>query len=303
TTLISPGLLVIALILGNWIIAGIIACWLILTRCLYLLMVFWGRPSILKLVHLPVMLFTQWWTALIKIFTRMNLSQQKWTNRHGNKKGSKNKLTWGQQVQKKSSQFLLYTQMCSFIIFLCWQWGMIQIGQDLPSWWKTRQLIAQPIPTTVVQAIDYGIVPNDGKDDAKALQTLINNLPQTGVVEVRLPIGEIELFQPLEINRSQTLIVGEGTQGTILHSYLKPPVSTVLKIQPKSSQDSLIGIELRDFAIKAAHSDFNQLASSIHIEELQKGILRNLSLQVGQKSALTLVETNNMRVEYVATGI
>ncbi|WP_171814878.1 glycosyltransferase [Halothece sp. PCC 7418] len=299
TTLISPGLLVISLLLGNWIIASIIACWLVLTRCLYLLMVFWGRPSLLKLVHLPIMLFTQWWTALIKIFTRMNLSQQKWTNRHGNNKGGKNQLSWGQQVQKKSSQFLLYTQMCSFMIFLCWQWGMIEIGQDLPSWWKTRQLTAQPIPTTVVQAIDYGIIPNDGKDDAKALQTLMNNLPATGLVEVRLPLGEIELFQPLEVHRSQTLIIGEGRQGTILRSFLKPPVSAVLKVQPQPPQNSLADIELRDFTIEAANPDLNQLASSIHIEQLQGGALRNLSLQVGQNKALTLVETHKIRLEYI----
>lgn len=301
TTLISPGILLIALLEGRWIIAGILASWLTFTRCMYLFMVFWGRPSHMKLLHLPIMLITQWWTALIKIFTQMNLAQQKWTNRHGNKKGEKEKLTWGQRVQKNSSRFLLYTQITSFTIFLIWQWGIIAIGQDLPSWWKAQQLVAQPTPTEIVRAIDYGVFPNDGKDDAVALQALINNLPSTGTTEVRLPIGEIELFQPLEITRSHTFLIGEGTNSTILLSHLTPPAPAVLTVRPDADQGRLEAVHLMDFAIQPADPQGNQLDHSIQIEQLQDGKLRNLFLNLGEDKALSLNNTDRISIEYVAT--
>jgi len=303
TTLISPGILMIALIKGHWIIAGILALWLTSTRCLYLLMVFWGRPSPLKLLHLPIMLITQWWTALIKIFTQMNLAQQKWINRHGNRKGKKERLTWGEWLQKTSSRFLLYAQISSFIIFLCWQWGIINIGQDLSSWWKNQQVVAQIASTEIMQAIDYGVVPNDGKDDAAALQTLIRNLPPTGTVEVRLPIGEIDLFLPLEINRSHTALVGQGRQGTILLSHLTfPSTSAVLTVRPDFPQKRLEAIQLQDFTIQPANPKANQLPKSIQIEQVQEGKLRNLYLNLGEEQALSLVKAQDISVEYVATG-
>lgn len=80
TALITPGMLTIALLRGKWFVATLLCAWVLTTRPLYLIMIFWGRRSSLKLIHLPLLVGSLWSSALIKVWTQMNLSQQKWAN-------------------------------------------------------------------------------------------------------------------------------------------------------------------------------------------------------------------------------
>jgi len=91
-----------------------------------------------------------------------------------------------------------------------------------------------PIPNfknTVVNAVDFGVTPNDGLDDSKALidaMAAANNIE--GPVVLQLPKGKIILSDILYIERSNLILrgTGSGDNGTIIYCprpmmYLEDP--------------------------------------------------------------------------------
>ncbi|MFK7971076.1 MAG: hypothetical protein AB8F95_11950 [Bacteroidia bacterium] len=85
---------------------------------------------------------------------------------------------------------------------------------------------------TRIHATDYGVVPNDGLDDSRALKMAIKAASTLdGKVTLQLPAGRIILSDILYVERSNFVIRGAGTgaNGTELHCprplmYVKDPV-------------------------------------------------------------------------------
>ncbi|MDL5052085.1 glycosyltransferase [Oscillatoria laete-virens NRMC-F 0139] len=140
TSLLAPGLLLVYLVQLDLIAVGIILLWLIITRCIFLAVLFWNRKTPIKLIHIPILLISQWSSSLIKIFTQMNLAQQKWSNR-GNQSSSIEGKGWVRGMKKFTSYFLLATQMFSFSLILIWLSGQLNLIQDIASWRLHYQII------------------------------------------------------------------------------------------------------------------------------------------------------------------
>ncbi|GAA4115116.1 hypothetical protein GCM10022393_15120 [Aquimarina addita] len=80
-----------------------------------------------------------------------------------------------------------------------------------------KEQIAVPQNSTIINALDFGVIPDDGLDDSKALLKTIKkaNTLQNPVV-IQLPAGRIILSDILYIERSHIILSGQGTgpQGT-----------------------------------------------------------------------------------------
>lgn len=84
----------------------------------------------------------------------------------------------------------------------------------------------------IINAADYGVVPNDGLDDSKALKRAIREVSKIqGGVTLQLPSGRIILSEILYLERSNFVIRGSGSgiNGTELYfprplMYCKDPV-------------------------------------------------------------------------------
>jgi glycosyltransferase Alg8 len=305
TTLISPGILLITLLEKNWLGAAMLCCWFLITRPMYLFMVFWGRESHLKVLHLPILIFAQWATSLIKIWTQMNLAQQKWTNRHGNKKGAGEKLQWGQLFLNGLSRILLLTQSFAFVVFLLWQYGTVSVHQDIAGWWWHRQnLTPETAVVQVIEAMNHGVIPSDRQDDSQALQALLDGLPPTGNVQINLPLGQIDLFHPVQINRSHTCLIGQGTQGTIFQAHPQAlQGKAILTVQPKKKipgNYKLENIELTDFSVDTEYLTSRLQKPSILLANIKQSAVKNISLNSKYKYALKLAQSEQITVEYVS---
>jgi glycosyltransferase Alg8 len=312
TTLITPGSLSICLVQGYWLVAGVILCWILCTRPIILTIIFWGRQSRLKPIHLPVFLIAQWSSCIIKIWTQMNLAQQKWSNR-GNQSISAAGSGWERLVKVSVSRFLYVSQLFGFVIILCWFASLLSPLQDVTGLWSNSTwALSQSVPPQIVEAIDHGIIPNDGQDDAKSLQVLINRLSVEDPVQINLPIGEIDLFYPIEINRSHTIIKGQGMRRTILQAHIsKPETEAVLVIRPRehrlteqaeSNQNQIQDIHLSGFTLRKKSLNSTENISgfgSILLETVVDSSLRNLDLANSSNSALILRHTEDVTVEYV----
>lgn len=90
-------------------------------------------------------------------------------------------------------------------------------------------LAALPTDTgTVIDARDHGVVPDDGKDDAKALlKALAAAKAVTGKVTVRLPAGRIQIGEVIPITRSDLVLEGAGSGEGGTELFFPRPLSIV----------------------------------------------------------------------------
>lgn len=300
TCLITPGFLLASLLQGYWKAAAIVVFWILFSRSLMLGLTFWGRSSHLKPIHFPLLLFSQWAGSLVKIWTQMNLAQQKWTNR-----GSQSITAAGTGLEKvvklSTSRSLLYVQMFTFAVFLGWLSGFLNPTWDIAGLrlsYQARQAIE---PLQVVEAIDHGVWPNDGRDDSAALQTLIDSLDSQQPAEVRLPIGELELFQPIAITRSHLTLRGQGPDRTILQA--KGDLSTVMvQVSPvgSASDAPLEQVHLKGFTLRPATPASSLSAQAISFKNVEGGSVTRLTIAGNNNSPIALEHTQNIRVDYLS---
>lgn len=333
TSLVTPGILVIALLQFNWLAVIMIFCWVFFTRSIVLTIIFWRRGSHLKPVHLPMLLISQWSAAVIKIWTQMNLAQQKWTNR-GSQSISAEGTGFVRLVKLGTSRFLYFSQLFGLAIVLCWLAGIISPPQMVSGLWWGQDVSYQPPPTKIMIATDYGVIPSDSSDDSQALQKLLNQLPPQSRIQIDLPIGEIDLFQSIVIARSDTILKGEGSGRTILVSHQsKNGGESVILVKPRSASSSaslsqsgqlgvkpnkiaqesnvsvsssstpistsplLHNVDLEGFTLH--YADTAPSLDSIVMEDVNQAIIKNLHLQEGSRHSLVLRNTEDVTVEYV----
>jgi mannuronan synthase len=302
TSLLSPCLLLIALFKGHWIVVGLLLSWLVMSRSLTLSLIFWGRESYLKPEHLPILLLSQWSSGLIKIWTQMNLAQQRWFNR-GDRKLAASGNRFAQEVARTTSRFLLWAQAFTFGIIIFSLLGNLSPLEDAAALWKIYQ--AAPVPTTIgIVAMDWGVIPGDGQDDGAALQRLIDGATlavsakqrEPGVIQINLPIGELDLDQPLVISRSQTRLVGQGADRTIFTVHFAE--DAVIAIHPKDSSSVLENVHLQGFTLR---SQASQTSESIVLKDVHQSSLKNIHLAQGSERGVALQNTQDVVMEYVTT--
>ncbi|MEQ8581560.1 MAG: hypothetical protein RIC30_08040 [Marinoscillum sp.] len=87
-----------------------------------------------------------------------------------------------------------------------------------------------PIPASasgkVLHATDFGVIPNDGKDDSKALQRALSAAHEVvGPVTLQLPPGRLILSEVLYIERSHLVLRGSGSGASGTTIYCPRPMS------------------------------------------------------------------------------
>lgn len=267
TSLLTPAFLLVSLSRGNWGTVGAVLCWLLFSRPLALMLIFWGRPSHLKLIHFPILLLTQWGSSLVKIWTQMNLARQSWSNR-GIQGISAEGSGHTRHLKLGVSRFLLTSQLLTFSLLICWLSGVLNPLWDLAGFWLPQKpWVAAPILR--LDATRYGVIGSDGQDDTAALQALLDGegrsaLEESGdrLTQITLPIGEIDLSSPLHIRRSDVILQGQGTGRTILKTHFdRQQGEAVLIIRPDPPsparspgpiQDWLENVKISGFSLRQA---------------------------------------------------
>jgi glycosyltransferase Alg8 len=302
TCLISPGFLLVALLAREWRVVGVLLSWLLFSRSITLTLIFWNRESRLKPVHIPLLLLSQWASAGIKIWTLMNLAQQRWFNR-GDRKLSASGNARSVQLAQATSKFLLATQVFCFGVVLFWVLGALSPVHDAVALWKSQQYTAPTIQ--FVDAANYGVKPGDDKDDAAPLQALIDGLHQTkGMVQINLPIGELMLAKPLTIHRGQVSLAGQGIDRTVFTAQFDHQADTkaILAIAPssKTASSPLQDVHLRGFTLRSNPStQASATRDGILLNDVAQSSLKNLRLERGQGRGVVLERTKDVVVEYV----
>ena len=115
-------------------------------------------------------------------------------------------------------------------------------------------------------------------------------------------------MQPLEINRSNTTIKGEGVGRTILQANLKKKTAkAAILIRPRAlpsvgtkvSPGKVKNIQLRGFTLLQMQPTA-AVVDGIVLENVAQAKLRNLDLDRSGRHALVRRQTDDIKVEYVS---
>ena len=161
---------------------------------------------------------------------------------------------------------MLMTQLKSpfllSIITLFFSFGSASMAQEIPEILKSQNIDDSNylpdfsfagyhngeviIPKTVgkvVNAVDYGVIPNDGLDDSKALKKAIEEASKIeGKVTLQLPAGQLILSDILYLERSYFVLRGAGTGENGTEIYCPRPLLY--------ADDPEVLKELREYLLK-----------------------------------------------------
>lgn len=184
-----------------------------------------GHP--VSMLTIPLMLYSQWFGAIVKIRAYFNLSDQKWS-KGGTKQTSDDNIAMIEHpLVRWLPSYLMFSSYAVFIFALLLAQGAISMP-DLAFFNQSQR-------EAVIESQFYGVTPDDGRDDALALQDIIDRLPDGKSTVIRLPRGTIDLYQPILL-KSRVSLHGLGPEETHLVSHLKRPAEAVIALHGKKGK-------------------------------------------------------------------
>lgn len=107
--------------------------------------------------------------------------------------------------------------------------SVVHVGPDFSYAGYRFGIAPLPVSTgTLIDAASYGVIPDDGKDDAKALLLAIAAATQIeGKVTVQLPPGRIQIGEVILLERSNFVLRGAGSDADGTELYFPRPLNIV----------------------------------------------------------------------------
>jgi glycosyltransferase Alg8 len=190
--------------------------WAMLVRSVQMLVIALNGHAV-SLRTIPIMLYTQWVGAAVKIKAWHHLADQNWSKG----KAKQTVAMVGGPLRRLAPTG---TMLMAYLAFAL----AILLAHSALRFPGTELFAAEA--SVSIDARKLGLRPDDGQDDAAALQTLIDRQPP-GPVTVRLPEGQLDFREPLVIRRDQVTLVGAGADRTRIVSHLRAPSEAVIRVE------------------------------------------------------------------------
>ena len=206
--------------------------WAVLVRATQLVVIVYHGHRV-SMRSIPIMLYTQWVGAVIKIHAAFHLNDQNWS-KGKSKQGGAMRKSWLARLVPSSLMLACYASF-GFTVLVA------HSALRLPE----AGMFSSSSGPHVIEAASYGVTPGDGQDDAVALQTIIDRAGG-GPVRIKLPAGQLDFFKPVLIRESGVTLSGAGPELTRIVSHLRGSDTAVIGVEGK------LGSELGVLAQAAA---------------------------------------------------
>lgn len=193
---------------------------------------------LVSLRTIPLMLYGQWLGSFVKIKALFHLSDQKWSK--------------GNEVQKSDDSVAkiehpLFAYMPDYLMtmsYMFFVYVMLISHEALafPDIDILKTKTPPPKNENILYASSFGVIADDKKDDAAALNKLIASAKKGS--EIILPPGAIDLFHTVVIQRSDITLQGDSKEQSSIISHLKTSDGAAILIQGEKGKR--IGHLIRD---------------------------------------------------------
>ena len=190
--------------------------WAVLVRAVQLVVIVYHGHQV-SLRSIPIMLYTQWVGAVIKIHAAYHLSDQNWSK--GRARQETGRRSWMTRLVPSS------LMLASFATF-----GFTVLVAHSALRMPDAGMFSSSSGPHVIDAASYGVTPGDGQDDSVALQTIIDRAAG-GPVRITLPAGQLDFFKPVSIREGGITLVGAGMELTRIVSHLRGSDTAVISVE------------------------------------------------------------------------
>ncbi len=210
TSLVGLTGAVILSLFKSFIYLPMYIAWVLIVRTVQMSVIcYCGHPVSMKTI--PLMLYNQWIGAFIKIHSFFNLSNQKWSK--GGSKQQKSPDSVG--IDHPLAHWIPTYSMILFYVLFFWVLLLAEHAIRLPDE-NVFIAEAQASGPSIPSSSGTRVIPDDGRDDAPALNKAIAKHTGTETLNVMLPKGVLDIKTPLIINRSNVVLQGAGPEETFL---------------------------------------------------------------------------------------
>lgn len=200
--------------------------WVLYVRIFHMSIIAYnGHPVSIRTI--PLMLYTQWVGSLVKIKALFHISDQSWSKGNETQKNDASVAKVNHPLFNFMPKYLMTLSYALFLFLLL----LTHKAIALPDFDVLKNEPNIHNNSLIYFAKDYGVIANDGLDDAYALNQLIQDVPDNSIIY--LPKGVLDLNSPVIIQRSNITIEGISEQETFFHSHLKTKDIAAIRVQGK----------------------------------------------------------------------
>lgn len=280
TSLVGITSAIILAVFKDFVYFPIFIAWILIVRTIQMTVIgFNGHP--VSILTIPIMLYNQWVGSIIKIRAFFYLSDQKWSKGKKKQDSSQDSIPVPHFLARWMPRLLLVMSYSAFLFVLLVTEQVLTLPNvhalQIPAVTENDQLL--------LQAEQYGIIPDDGQDDSANLNKLIA-LADNGSI-IQLPPGNLDIHQPIIIERSNITIKGSGREKTILYSRMKSPAEAVVMVRGEFGKK--LGSLSSDAAIGSSVLEFSDPAGLIKQDDIL--LLR----QANDEEFFDAIESNRWR--------
>ncbi len=208
--------------------------WIIFIRLFQLLFIAFGGHSV-SLYSLPLMLYSQWVGAIVKIRAFYDLANQKWSKNGASQNSDANIAMIDHPFANKLPKLIMYSSAVTFIFILVLSHGILYVP-NLNAFCKSQAKIESLSPIEqVVNLEDYGVGQIGVKNSAQIINSFIKKFNGKSLV-LNLPSGEINIYEPIIIDKDNVTLKGKGSNKTVIISHLKKPYISAIHVEGKGKK-------------------------------------------------------------------
>ena len=213
--------------------------WVVFVRLMQLLVItLFGHRVSWRMV--PLLLYTQWMGALVKIRAFYNLADQRWSKSGSVQSGDETRVHIDHPLVPLLPKIMLLGSTTLFVTLLLAGHGVLKLPEllTLPG---VEPLLSHHTADTakegakgkaaeeVIDLSDYGVRPG-AKDCAKIISRLIAQHDPNRRLLLQLGEGRYDLYAPIVIGRSHVTLAGLSAGKTVLRSHLHSGPEGVIQI-------------------------------------------------------------------------
>ncbi|UCM99438.1 glycosyltransferase [Sulfurimonas sp. SWIR-19] len=200
--------------------------WILYVRIFHMSIIAYnGHPVSVRTI--PLMLYSQWIGSLVKIKALFHISDQSWSKGKETQKNNASIAKVDHPLFDFMPKYLMTLSYALFLFLLLLTYKAIA----LPDFDVLKNEPPVHQKSLVYYAKDYGVVADDGIDDARALNRLIQKVPDESIIY--LPEGALDLMSPVIIHRSNLSIEGVSEQKTHFYSHLQTKDIAAIRVEGK----------------------------------------------------------------------
>lgn len=203
--------------------------WILFIRVFQLFVIALGGHPV-SLYTLPIMLYTQWMGAIVKISAYHDLANQKWSKGGEVQSSDANTDMINHPLANVTPKLIKYSSMLTFVLVMMLSHGVFYIPKLNALNQTKSDKLQYHENEQIIHLAEVGVGIKNSRQNAEIINNIINNFYGSSLI-LELPAGKIDIYEPIIIDKDNITL--KGKKSTVIVSHLKKPYMSAIQVLGK----------------------------------------------------------------------